>query len=92
MQKVGVFDSGIGGMKIATSILEQIPSTDVCFADQAFAPYGDLSEEQIDKRCYYITEKFLDEGVDLIVIACNTATSTSIKKLREKYQCSFCWC
>ena len=90
MRKIGVFDSGIGGMKIATSIFEQILSTDVYyFADQAFAPYGALSEEEIDKRCLFITEKFLNEGVELIVIACNTATSTSIEKLRNKYDVPF---
>tara|TARA_B100000925_G_scaffold291002_1_gene277639 strand:- start:226 stop:1023 length:798 start_codon:yes stop_codon:yes gene_type:complete len=88
--KVGVFDSGIGGMKIATSILESIPSCDVFYyADQAHAPYGNLNEKQIDSRCYHITEKFLEEGVDLIVIACNTATSTSIKKLRENFNVPF---
>jgi glutamate racemase len=88
--KIGVFDSGIGGMKIATSIFDQLTNVKIYyFADQAFSPYGDLSEAEIYRRCEVITSKFIDEGVDLIVVACNTATSVSIERLRDNFSLPF---
>jgi len=90
LKKIGVFDSGIGGMKIASLLWETIPEADIYYyADQAFAPYGNLTSEKIYQRCEVIVRQLIDQGVDLIVIACNTATSVAIKKLRENFKIKF---
>lgn len=88
--KIGIFDSGIGGLTIYRAIKKQIPRIDAYYySDAQFAPYGDKVDSQIIERCYYIVEKFLENGVQLIVIACNTATAVAIDILREKYPIPF---
>ena len=55
-------------------------------SDDAHAPYGPKSDEYITERTFFITEELLAQGVELIVVACNTATASSIDQLREKFK------
>ncbi|MCV2402740.1 glutamate racemase [Marinomonas sp. C2222] len=82
--KVGVLDSGAGGLSILNSIQQKLPYLDLVYlADEAFAPYGDKSIQQLQNRLVTLGRFFQQEGVSAIVVACNTATVVAIDKLRE---------
>ncbi len=87
---IGVFDSGLGGLWILKYLKEQLPEYNyIYYADQAHLPYGNREPEDITNLCFSITDFLLEKDCKLIVIACNTATSASISKLREKYSVPF---
>ena len=84
--KIGLFDSGIGGFSVLQELFLKLPFAELYYySDDAFAPYGPLSDEKITERARAITEVLLQKGVELIVIACNTATAASIDELRRIY-------
>ena len=83
---IGIFDSGIGGLTVLQEIVRQNHQQSfVYIADSAFTPYGDKSVEVITNRCDLIVQKLIDEGADIIVVACNTATALAVDSLRNKY-------
>lgn len=84
---IGVFDSGIGGLSIALRIRELLPNENILYlADSDNAPYGDKPEEFITQRSSSIAEFLLQRNAKVIVVACNTATVSSIQKLRSKFK------
>jgi glutamate racemase len=84
--KIGLFDSGIGGFSILTKLISNYPDIEYFYySDDANAPYGPKSDDFILNRSRLITEELLSKDVDLIVVACNTATAVSIDKLREEF-------
>lgn len=84
---IGIFDSGVGGTSIWKEIHNQLPHEDTIFlADSKNAPYGDKSSEEITKLSVKNTEKLIDLGCKIIVVACNTATTNAITTLRERYK------
>lgn len=84
--KIGVFDSGVGGLSILKELYEMSPSNSFYyFSDSRFAPYGNKEEEFIFERCQFITEVFISLEIKHIVIACNTATAWCIDRLRKTY-------
>lgn len=84
--KIGIFDSGIGGFSVLSELIKSFPEADFFYySDDAHAPYGPKSDEYITDRCFVITDELLKKGVELIVVACNTATAASIDALRAKY-------
>lgn len=88
--KIGVFDSGIGGLSIAVEVKRLLPSNPILyFADSAFAPYGELSETELLDRCTTVVNKLVEHGCELIVVACNTATVNCINKLRAQFSIPF---
>ena len=90
MTKIGVFDSGIGGLKVAGLLADQLGGENIYYiADQASGPYGDKTKEFITSRCETISEELIKKGVKLIVVACNTATASSIEILRSKFDVPF---
>lgn len=87
---IGVFDSGLGGLWILNYLTKELPEYNfIYYADQAHIPYGLHTPEDIIKFSIDITDFLLRKECSLIVIACNTATSASIGKLREKYSIPF---
>lgn len=85
--KIGVFDSGVGGITVLKEALKQLPHVDyVYYADNLHVPYGTKTKEQVLGYVSEVVEILLQEQVDAIVIACNTATSIAVKELREKYK------
>lgn len=81
--KVGVIDSGAGGLTILNAIHKKLPYLDLLYlADDEFAPYGSKSLEQLENRLIQIGRFFESEKVSAIVVACNTATVTAIDALR----------
>lgn len=85
--KIGVMDSGAGGLTILQSIRAALPQADLLyFADQAYAPYGAQSNELITHRLITIAQYFAQQGCQLMVVACNTATVAGISHLRAATQ------
>ncbi len=86
MIKIGVFDSGEGGLSVLKEITRLLPEAEyVYYSDNAHCPYGEKSPEYIQDRARAITERLLTEGADVIVVACNTATAAAISVLRSEY-------
>lgn len=83
---VGVFDSGVGGISVLKSLVNELPGEDFhYFGDSANAPYGEKTQEQVLELSRGIVEKFVADGAKAIVIACNTATSAAAPTLRAAY-------
>ncbi len=84
--KIGVLDSGIGGLSVLREIHHLLPyHPTVYFADQFHLPYGPRSVEEIRTFCVAITDFLLEQGAVMIVVACNTASAASLLYLREQY-------
>ncbi|GGW59758.1 glutamate racemase [Alishewanella tabrizica] len=83
---VGIFDSGIGGVSVALAIRQQLPQESLIYvADTAFAPYGAKQDDAIYRRMQTITTHLLKCGVKAVVVACNTATTAGISRLRSEF-------
>lgn len=81
---IGVFDSGLGGLSVLAAIAHELPKADLIYlADTAHVPYGDKADGFITGRVLAIGEHLAAQGCQLIVVACNTATTTAIQSLRE---------
>lgn len=86
MYKIGVFDSGVGGLTVLKEIRSKLPESHIIYyGDCANAPYGDREEEEIRDLCLRIGKFLYKNKVDAIVIACNTATAAALKTLQERY-------
>ncbi len=84
--KIGVFDSGIGGVTILKEIIKILPNENyMYYSDSKNNPYGDKTDEEIQQLCDNIVGHFMKENCKIIVIACNTASSKAVGYLREKY-------
>lgn len=74
---IGVFDSGIGGLTVASAIKQQCPDQRIIyFGDTAHLPYGDKSAEHIQHYIKAISAFLFEQGCDRLVVACNSASST----------------
>lgn len=84
--KIGFFDSGIGGLTVLYDTLKILPKAHlIYYADKANVPYGNRPEKEIKELTLKSCEFLIGKGLDLLVVACNTATSVAIKELRKKY-------
>jgi len=85
--KIGVFDSGIGGLSVAKAIERALPEADVLFMHdtQDHFPYATKSPEQIYQFVIPIFQKLVDAACDVIVIACNTVSTTLAGQLRQTF-------
>lgn len=87
---IGVFDSGVGGTSIWKEIVLKLPGeSTVYLADSENAPYGSKSKQEILKLSIKNTERLIDFGAKIIVVACNTATTNAINYLRANYDIPF---
>lgn len=85
--RVGIFDSGLGGLTVVQAIAKSFKGAQIFYiADTLFAPYGEKSEEQILKHSLDITNYLIkNHQIDALIVACNTATSAAIKYLRQSF-------
>ncbi|MBS4899520.1 MAG: glutamate racemase [Clostridiales bacterium] len=84
--RVGVFDSGLGGLSVLVKALDILPDEKfLYYADTDHVPYGDKTKEQIIKYVDEAASYMIDAGCKALVIACNTATSVGVDFLRDKY-------
>ncbi len=83
---VGVFDSGVGGLSILAEIHRQAPGEPIVYvADQAWAPYGERSLDEVRARSFAVVDHLLDREAKAIVVACNTASAAALHALREAF-------
>ncbi len=83
---IGIFDSGIGGLSVLHEAYHRLPNEKYIFyADEKHVPYGMKSSDEIMEYADEIVQFLVDRNADIVLIACNTATSVAVKKLREKY-------
>lgn len=85
--KIGVFDSGLGGLTIVSSILKTLSDIELYYiADTKYAPYGEKTQTEVLDYSFKITQHLIEKyAIDALVIACNTATSAAIATLRLQY-------
>jgi glutamate racemase len=87
---IGIFDSGIGGLWILKYLEETVPGYNyIFFGDQAHVPYGLHTPDEITKFSFDIVDLLIKKDCKLVVVACNTATSAAIDKLRANYNIPF---
>lgn len=83
---IGVFDSGVGGITVLKEIRKELPNEDIIYlGDTEKFPYGNKTKEEIIKFAEENVKKLLKYNVKIIVIACGTATSQAIEKLKEEF-------
>jgi len=81
---IGVFDSGFGGLTVLRSLLPLIPAADYIYlGDTARLPYGSKSRETISRYAVSSARFLEDQGADLLVIACNTATALALEDIQQ---------
>lgn len=84
--KIGIFDSGIGGLSVLHHARKVMPDCEfIYYADEKHVPYGEKTVSQIKGYVEEILNFLIGQGVDGIVIACNTATSVATKEFRDKF-------
>jgi len=85
--KIGVFDSGVGGIFFVDAIKARFPGVEVVYKeDHANLPYGKKTVRELYKLTLPIFKSFESEGCDVVVVACNTVTTTIIDKLRFNWR------
>ncbi len=83
---LGIFDSGVGGLSILQALHHLLPEENLLYvADQAHVPYGSRPLAEVRDLAEAITRYLLDEGVKLIVVACNTASAAALHHLRDTF-------
>ncbi len=84
--KIGVFDSGFGGLSILKEIVKTMPSYDYIYlGDTARTPYGNRSQEIIYKFTKEGIDFLFKNGAELVILACNTASSEALRKIQQEY-------
>ncbi len=83
---VGVFDSGLGGLTVLRALETRMPDTPfVYFGDNAHAPYGTRTPDDIFALTCAATERLWAEGCDLVILACNTASAAALRRMQETW-------
>ncbi len=81
---IGVFDSGVGGLTVLHELLVELPQEDFLYlGDAARFPYGDRSPPELRAFSRQIADALLARGAKLIVVACNSATSSALADLTQ---------
>lgn len=84
--KIGIFDSGLGGLYIARAIREAMPQYDYLYlGDTLHLPYGKRSDGAIYDLCEAAMRFLFAQGCELIVMACNTASAAALRKLQQGF-------
>lgn len=85
--RIGVFDSGLGGLFIAQAIIEALPEYDyVYLGDTKRVPYGNRSQEAVYQfTCEAVQYLFEKQDCQLVILACNTASSEALRKLQQEW-------
>lgn len=87
---IGIFDSGVGGLSVFREIVRILPEEKyIYWSDNAHCPYGEKSRDYIIDRARAVTSFLMEQGADIIVVACNTATAAAISTLREEFPVPF---
>ena len=83
---IGVFDSGVGGLTVARAMMDMMPHEAIHYVgDTLHGPYGPLPIADVRRHALGIMEQLVDDGVKLLVIACNTASAAVLRDARERF-------
>ena len=83
---LGVFDSGVGGLSVLRDLRRELPHASLIYlADSGHAPYGERSDAFVAERSHRVAGWLAGQGIDALVIACNTATAVAAASLREAH-------
>jgi len=83
---VGIFDSGLGGLTVLDSVQKRLPDVPfVYYGDNAHTPYGVRDAEDIFNLTTRGVERLWAEGCDLVILACNTASASALKRMQEHW-------
>ena len=83
---IGIFDSGVGGLTVARAIIDQLPNESVIYlGDTANTPYGTKTIQEVRTLALDVMDRLVDEGVKILVIACNTASAAVLRDARERH-------
>lgn len=83
---VGVFDSGLGGLTVLDALQKRLPDVPfVYFGDNAHAPYGVRTADDIYNLTTSAVQRMFDEGCDLVILACNTASAAALRRMQESW-------
>jgi len=81
--KIGVFDSGVGGLTVLRALLPRIPNAEYLYlGDTARLPYGSKSQATIARYAVSSSRFLIDQGSEFLVIACNTASALALDEIR----------
>ena len=83
---IGIFDSGIGGLSVLRALRQVLPQARCSYiADSLFTPWGDRPTAWVVARCLRLSAHLLADGADLVLVACNTASTQAIAALRQRW-------
>ena len=83
---IGIFDSGVGGLTVARAISAQLPRESLLYiGDTARSPYGPKPIADVRRYALEILDTLVEQGVKMLVIACNTASAAMLRDARERY-------
>ncbi|MCA1777446.1 MAG: aspartate/glutamate racemase family protein [Loktanella sp.] len=83
---VGIFDSGLGGLTVLDAIHKRLPDLPLVYlGDSANAPYGVRTPDDIYDLTTTATQRLFDEGCDLVILACNTASAAALRRMQEHW-------
>jgi glutamate racemase len=83
---IGVIDSGVGGLTVARAIIDQLPGESIRYiGDTAHGPYGPLPIAEVRDYALSLLDDLANQGVKLLVIACNTASAAMFRDAKERY-------
>jgi glutamate racemase len=84
--KIGVFDSGVGGLSVANAIRKALPEHEVLLReDKKHVPYGTRPPAEILDFVLPIFQELVDAGCQIIIVACNTVSTTLMTELRQRF-------
>ncbi len=84
--KIGIFDSGLGGLTVAKALFKKLPSYDYLYlGDTKNLPYGQKTPAEIYRLTQRGVNFLFQNGCQLIIIACNTASALALRKIQQKY-------
>ncbi len=85
--KIGVFDSGVGGLTVLKAIRDRFDRVDLVYlGDTARVPYGSKSKQTVQRYSLECADFLLKQGIDILVVACNTASSYALDVLKESLE------
>lgn len=85
-RRIGVFDSGVGGLTVLRELYRQLPNESILyFADTARLPYGTRSASEIVQFGFEILSWMVQQGVKMVVLACNTSDALALETLRSEF-------
>ena len=83
---IGIFDSGMGGLTVLDRVVAKMPDTPfVYYADSAHAPYGVRDADEIFDLTTSALSRLWEEGCDLVILACNTASAAALRRIQESW-------